>query len=418
MSARRRTMACGVVAGLAAVGIVLTGCSGGGGGTGGTAKLEMQTGLGSADPTLTVLQDITKTCTPADTTIDLVPMTNTYEADMKTRMASGDLPDIWSTHGWSLPRYSPFLEPLNKQSWADKFNTALAPAMQNKDGQFFALPITTDVAGILYNKDTLSKAGVDPSTLTTWDAFTKALVTLKDAGVTPLSSSSKDSWMAGNVADFMSSGAFSAADLEKFTKGTFVEGGYTTMLDEVQKWAKAGDFNPDFSSITMDEIGRGLGSGDVGFVFVQNSLVSTALEQSPDAKLGFIPIPSFVGDPYFVGGEGTAYGVWNKSPHKKQALAYIDCLAQPDNISKLAKALGAIPGLTDATADLGVLQDSYDTLVKPNTYTLEPYFDRVYLPNGMWDTMVTTTGGVISGQSTPAAAVDQMKQQFSSLFGQ
>ena len=43
-------------------------------------------------------------------------------------------------------------------------------------------------------------------------------------------------------------------------------------------------------------------------------------------------------------------------------------------------------------------------------------FDRVYLHNGMWDTMVTTTGAVISGQSQPAAATAQMKQQFASLF--
>jgi raffinose/stachyose/melibiose transport system substrate-binding protein len=400
------------------VGVVATGCAGGSGGPGGDAKLEMQTGLGAADPTLAVLKEVTKTCTPDGTTIDLVPMTNTYEADMKTRMASGDLPDIWSTHGWSLLRYSSFLEPLNNQAWAKNFNKALAPAMQNKDGQFFALPINTDLAGILYNKDTLSKAGVDPSTLKTWDAFTQALATLKAKGLTPISSSSKDSWMAGNIADFMASGAFTEADLEQFTKGTFVSDGYTTMLDQVKTWAKAGDFNADFSSITMDEIGKGLGKGDVGFVFVQNSLVNTALEQNPDAKLGFIPIPSFVGDPYFVGGEGTAYGVWKDSPHKKEALEYIDCLAKPDNISKLAKALGAIPGLTDATADLGVLQDTYDTLVKPNTFALEPYFDRVYLPNGMWDTMVTTTGAVISGQSEPAAATSQVKQQFASLYGQ
>lgn len=420
MTSRRARMTLLAAAGTATLGLVLAGCSGGGGGDGGTdggtAKLEMQTGLGAADPTLTVLKDITKTCTPAGTTIDLVPMTNTYEADMKTRMASGDLPDIWSTHGWSLLRYSQFLEPLNTQPWAENFNKALAPAMENKDGQFFALPINTDVSGILYNKGTLHKAGVDPSTLTTWDAFTAALSRLKAAGVTPLSSSSKDSWMAGNVADFMASGAFSDADLEQFTKGTFVESGYKTMLDEVQTWAKAGDFNPDFSSITMDEIGRGLGSGKVGFVFVQNSLANTALQQSPDAKLGFMPIPAFTGSPYFVGGEGTAYGAWNKGKHKKQALEYLDCLAKPENISKMAKALGSIPGLTDATTDMGPLQDSYESVVKPGTYPLHPYFDRVYLPNGMWDTMVTTTGAVISGQSQPSAATAQMKQQFASLY--
>jgi len=411
MSAGGRLPAIVVVALLSSA--ALAGCTAASGGT----TLEMQTGLGASDPTLKVLQDVTRSCTPPGVTIDLVPMTNTYEADMKTRMAAGDLPDIWSTHGWSLLRYSSFLEPLQDRPWAGTVNKALDPAMRDERGRLFALPLNTDLAGILYNADTLRRAGVDPSTLTTWDAFTDALETLKKAGVTPIESSSKDSWMAGNVADFMASGAFSESDLAQFRKGVFVASGYTTMLTQIQDWARRGAFNPDFSSITMDEIGRALGSGDVGFVFVQNTLANTALEQNPDARLGFIPIPSFGGDPYFVGGEGTAYGVWNKSAHKKEALRYLDCLAKPANISRLAGALGAIPGLTDATADLGALQDSYDALVRPDSYDLKPYFDRVYLPGGSWDTMVTTTSAVITGQATPQQATDRMRRQFSSLSG-
>ena len=400
--------------------VVVTGCAAGGDAAGPSASgtIEFQTGLGTDDPTLTVLKTITETCAPAGVNIELVPMTNTYEADMKVRLASGDVRDIWSTHGWSLLRYSEFLEPLEGRAWAKDFNPALAPAMSNASGQFFALPINTDVAGIVYNKTVLEDAGIDVTTLTSWDAFDKAAATIKAAGITPISSSAKDSWFAGNVADLTASGAFTPAELDNFVAGTFESAGYTTMLDEVKKWADADYFNPDFTSATMDDLARALGSGDTAFVFVQNYLVASALGFNPDAKLGYFPIPGFVTDPYFVGGEGTAYGVSKTSKNKDAALAYIDCLAEPANIGKLAGAIGGIPGLTNATSDLGALQDSYDQFVAGGKFRLEPYFDRVYLPNGMWDTMVTTTAAVISKQSDVASGVTQMEQQFNALFGQ
>lgn len=396
--------------------LVLAGCAGGGGG-GGDVNLEMQTNFGATDPSLKVLQDLTDAYQKDNpgVTIELVPSTETYEADMKVRLGSGDLPDIWATHGWSLLRYSEFLEPLNTQPWAENFNEALAPAMKNEAGEFFALPIDTDVAGIVYNRDVLDAAGIDPAALTDWNAFDAALKTLKDAGVTPISSSGKESWFAGNITDFIASGDFSEEQFAGFKNGTFDEPGYTRILDNVATWQQAGYFNADYSSATGDDLGRALAEGKTAFVFVQNYLVSTVLGFNPDANVGYLPIPSEDGKPFLVGGEGRAYGVAKDSPNKQEALDYLAYLAEPDNLSKLAGSIGGIPGLTDATSDLGVLTESYQAFVEPGEIPLMPYFDRVYLPNGIWDTMVTTTDGVITGQMSTAEAVQQMKSSYDSL---
>ena len=48
--------------------------------------------------------------------VQLVTPGSDFETVMKTRMASGDLPDIWTTHGWSVARYSEYLMPLNEES--------------------------------------------------------------------------------------------------------------------------------------------------------------------------------------------------------------------------------------------------------------------------------------------------------------
>lgn len=413
----KRLLAGAAVATTAA--LALSGCSGDSGGTGGDVKIEMQTNFGATDPSLKVLKKITDAYEKDNpgVKIELVPSTDTYEDDIKVRLSSNDIPDIWATHGWSLLRYSKFLEPLDDQPWAKDFNKALAPAMQNSDGQFFALPIDTDVAGIVYNRTVLKDAGIDPTTLTDWTAFETALKTLKDAGVTPVSSSGKDSWFAGNITDFIGSGDFSEKALDGFKDGTFDEAGYTRILEHLSTWQKDGWINPDYSSATTDDLGRALAEGKTGFVFVQNYLVATALGFDPKADLGYMPIPSEDGKPFLVGGEGRAYGVSKTSPNKKEALDYLAYLAQPDNLSELASSIGGIPGLTNAKSDLGILTASYDQFVKPGTLPLKPYFDRVYLPNGIWDTMVTTTDGVLTGQMTPADAVKQMKSSYDSLRG-
>lgn len=407
------------VAAVAALAVALTGCSGSGGADDG-ATIEVQTNFGATDPILEVLTEVTDAYTAdhPDVKIDLVPATDTYEADMKVRLASGDVPDIWATHGWSLLRYSEFLEPLNDQPWAENFNPALAPAMENEEGEFFALPLDTDVAGIVYNRAVLESAGIDPASLTDWQAFDAALKTLADAGITPISSSGKDSWFAGNIPDFMGSGGFTDEEFQGFLDGEFQQEGYSSLLDEVAEWQAAGYFNPDYSSATADDLGRALAEGTTGFVMVQNYIVGTALGFNPDAQLGYFPIPSDVGSPFLVGGEGRAYGVSRTSEHKEEALDYLAFLAEPENLSELASAIGGIPGLTNATSDLGVLQASYDQFVAPGDVPLLPYFDRVYLPNGIWDTMVSTTDSIITGQSDVPTAVDQMTASFDSLYGQ
>lgn len=114
-----------------------------------------------------------------------------------------------------------------------------------------------------------------------------------------------------------------------------------------------------------------------------------------------------------------AFGISKTTKDMKTAKAYIAYLALPENAAVLAKAAGSIPGLTDVKPDLGVLQSSYDTVVKPGDFPLVPYFDRVYLPNGMWNTMVTTADSVVTGGAgSVKTGVSTMSKDFDRLYAQ
>ncbi len=414
----KSVMATSAVA-LAAV-LALAGCSAGAGSNGsggGDVTLEFQTGLAVDDSEVQVLKELVAQYESdnAGVTIDLVPAGESYERDIKVRLAAGDAPDIWNTHGWSVLRYSEFLLPLQDEPWAGDVIPSLEDTMINADGELFAMPSNIDISGIIYNADVLDAAGVDPAGIDTWDDFAAAAKAVKSDSVSPVYIGGKP--LSAAVSDRVVSGTFSERDLSEMTDGTFVSPAYQDMLDIINGWVDAGFVNPDYSSATRDDMAKALAQGQAAFEFGPSLLFDNALSFNPDVKLGFIPIPSNVGGAkYLVGGERTAFGISNKTEHADAAKDFINFLAE--NSSELAAASSSPPGLTTGTMDLGPLQPSFDEWVTDAQSPVVPYFDRVYLPNGSWDAMQVTTDSVITKQASPKDATAQMKTTFDSLFGQ
>ncbi|MCI1787365.1 MAG: ABC transporter substrate-binding protein [Actinomyces sp.] len=417
----KRTIGVVAMATAAVMGLAACGGSGQSGASGEGGTLEVYLDMSTGSPVYAEMKTLVDTYQQeTGTSIDLsIDGTESYEKEMKVRMASSNLPDVFSTHGWSLLRYSPFLEPLTDQSWVKDVNTGLDSAMKDSDGNIYALPIEYTVTGLSVNFDVLEEAGVDPDSIATWDDFDAAAAKVKAAGKTAIACSGKGSG-AGNIADFIASGAFADDQLASFTNGDFLSDAWTgNVLDRVADWSEKGYFNPDYSSATDDDVARLMGQGEAAFAMRQPSALQAALDLNPDANIGFIPMPTDSGQGYLVGGEGVnAYGVSKTSENKEAALAFLDFLAQPENATALAEATGTYSGLTTAEPDLGTLQSSYDTWVAPEELPTNPFFDRVYLPNGIWDTMIATTDSVITGQSDASSATRQLADQYNTLYSQ
>lgn len=409
----------------AAIAMIATGCSGTPSAPSANGELsgslEIATNLAADSALMTALTDVTARFEKdhSGVKITLVPATTTYENDMKVRLAANNPPDIWHTHGWSLIRYSKFLMPLQNEAWAKNLNPALDSAMKDSKGNLYAMPIDTDVSGILYNKDVLTNSGFKPGDIKTWDNFFTAAAAIKAKGVSPIYVSGKANGPAGNFIDWLAPGVYSQDDLANMAAGKFVSDKYRDMLAVIAKWRDAGLFNPDYVSATAEDMSKALAQGNAGFVFTQNYIATSAFSLKPNANIGYLPIPSLNGDPsYFVGGEQDAYGISKSTKSPEAAKAFIAFLAEPANESKLASAAGSAPGLTNAKSNLGGLQASYDEFIVQQKAPVVPYFDRVSMPNGMWNTLVATTDSVITKQATVDAAVDKVKEQFNGLYGQ
>lgn len=397
------------VAGLAACG---------GGSANGSKKLDFITGMATGSVHLKTLQAITNEFQKENpgVTINLIPASQDFTQDIKVRLAAKNAPDLWNTHGWSRDRYANFLEPLQGRSWAKSMKSLGDTAFKTNDGKFYALPLDIQVTGVLYNKDVLSKVGVDPNKLNSWDEFNDACSKVKAAGLTCVVSGGKDTAIAGDMADLTASSWYGESELKKLKEGTFDTSVYEKQTGMIEKWAKSGYFNKDYTSATQDDIEKLMANGQAAFYFRSN-LHSAQIETfNPNVNLGFMATPSPNGKRYVTIGEDWAVGASKTGKNKEIALKYIDFLAKKDNMTKLTKMTNNDSALEGIDVNLGKINETYNYWVKEQKTKTVPFFDRIYLPDGMWDTLCKSTDGVITGQLDAKSAADQMNTNFQTMW--
>lgn len=125
----------------------------------------------------------------------------------------------------------------------------------------------------------------------------------------------------------------------------------------------------------------------IAFTMQGGTLGQDVAQINPNVKVGIIPTPAIHpgDDPIWIGGERYTLAAWKDSPQLNEAKDFIAFMARPANAKQMAEATSLPSGLTNVKADIFYANDyEYYQDVK-----VEPYFDRLYLPNGMWDVLGT-----------------------------
>lgn len=384
--------------------------------------LNMQVSFLPTESVMPVLKEIADSFTKENPNIEVqVSSLPDYEGTMKTKMAANDLPDIFTTHGWSVARYSQYLTPLQDQPWAKKLNPLLQPIVTNSKGELFVLPADVSVTGIVFNKDVLDEAGVNPDTIKTWDDFKAACEKIKEKGKTPIElGGAKDDWTVGAFFDYTASSFLITNEFKNYRgqllDGTFDWKNYEPVYNLFNDCNKAGYFNKDAKEGTLQGATEAFAKGTSGFSFLGNSMVADAMKINPKGNYGFMPFPVATADdsPTVISGEDKAFGVWKDSKHKTEALKFLEYMAKPENINKIAETSLAPAGLVGDgyKTNAGKLSPYYDKV--KNTRAVG-FFDRVYLPNGMWDSMVNTGTAVLFGQMSAEEVSEKLKADYHKL---
>jgi len=337
-----------------------------------------------------------------------------YEDLMRTRMATNDMPDLFTTHGWAVIRYGTFLRPLNDQPWVGNVSSQISSIVTDPQGNLMVLPVDIDIAGLVFNRDILDEVGVDPGDIKTWDDFADACEKVVAAGYIPIFIGGADDWMLGQAADWIPPSLFITYDgdnhRDALLDGTFDWNEYGRFVDLLSDWIDRGFFNEDVTTADYDTLTRMLGQGEVAFSFTGNHAAMDAAGNGP-ANIGMMPLPAyFPGDePSLIAGESVTFGVWKDTPHEAEALQFLEFVARPENIAKIAQARGNVAGFNGVDVDLGFLTEDFNRWSNIRTF---PYFDRVYLPGGMWEDLCNTSLGLFNGTMTRQAVIDHMQQSY------
>lgn len=355
-------------------------------------------------------------------TVDFQAPGDSYEELMKTKMSSNEMPDVFTTHGWSVARYSEYLMPINDLDFAPNIDDQIKSVITDKDGNMFVLPIDIDVAGMVYNVDVLETADVNPDDIKTWDDFAAACEKIKAAGKTPVHIGGKDNWTIGQFFDWAAPSYYitdeansKAADLKA---GKFDTATWEAVSGLLDSWVKAGYLNEDVLTADYNADMKALAEGTAAFCFYGNSSVVDAKGVNPDAKIGMMPIPaaSANDEPSLIAGEDVAVGVWKDSEVKDEAIELLNYLAKPEVVKKIAEAAGCKAGLTTVTAEIGEIGTYLEKYASVETF---PYFDREYLPSGMWDVMCATGADILAQKDGAVQnAAKTMEQNFNDKYAQ
>ena len=154
------------------------------------------------------------------------------DGDLLTSLMAGvGLPDMFcasARDGQSFQRAIDLLDltPLynNDKEWADGFYAGARAAVQNDEGQYYAVPFMSFVSLIFRNTDVLEKAGIDweNEPFETWDDFYNQCERVQAAGI-----DATHSWSNGH---FTCPGGILACDAPNLTIGH--KDGKTTVTPE------------------------------------------------------------------------------------------------------------------------------------------------------------------------------------------
>ncbi|WJE16453.1 extracellular solute-binding protein [Halobacillus sp. ACCC02827] len=341
-----------------------------------------------------------------------------YEDMIRVKMAANDMPDLFDTHGWSQQRYGEYVADLSDMEWVERLDPALDTILKDEDGMVYAYPLNQAKDGINYNESLLEEYGIEPPA--TFDEFMAALETIKEKSggeVTPLWINGSDKSAFGQYFDQFATPLLVTDEEnnyeEELLDGTFDWSNYTYLPEKLKEMQDEELLNKDVLTAQIQQRTQLMAQGKIGFVFGGGSIGTAVEELNPDVKVGVIPMPIIHdGDePSWIGGERHTVAVSKNTEHMEEAETFIEYLARPEVAKKVAEGTSLPAGLTGIDADnyFKAYYDKYEGVM------VEPYFDRIYLPSGMWDVMGATGQELLSDSMSPKEVSEKMSEEYTRL---
>lgn len=254
-------------------------------------------------------------------TLELEAMPADDGVKLKSMVATGDLPDIFSLQGSDLidsmiqaGAVADLTEDIEANGFFDKVLPAAYSKLYHTDGKIYTLPYTsTEVALLFVNKTIFEENNVAiPTTIDEWVA---AAETLSANGVTVLPIFGKEQWICNTFYDALVT-RYIPEGLTGLQEGTtsIRDEGYLKAAQDLKRLADAGAFPAGVTTLNYEQATNMWYNNEAAMFFNGQWEITTSdvyLGESAD----WIPIPAATEEDIetsqyaFVGGTGTAAGL-------------------------------------------------------------------------------------------------------------
>jgi raffinose/stachyose/melibiose transport system substrate-binding protein len=348
---------------------------------------------------------------------------------MRNAFTSGKPPEIFAHEGNNNlfqfvveDQVAPITDWWNKPGNGDRFTQGAPVSSVTYDGEVYGVPgglVTTNQ--LYYNKKILADAGIDPTTLTTWDDFLAAFEQLKSDGITPIAYGNSEGWPGSQFFYDLLSKTAGATKINqlvarncgyKWTDDDVVEAAqlYTDLADK-------GYFSEGLSSDDYTTATATFFSGRAAF-FQGGSWVVPEIAESPDRdNYGLVTFPMVEGGKGSVteglistGGLALSKSV-DTDEEMDAALTFLDWMNQPEQQRQQVE-IGNISAVTDANdPELTdpLIQQIIDEQIAPSTGSF-PFLEHV-LPKAVGEDAIWQGSiAVLTGQATPQSWMENVEK--------
>ena len=281
-----------------------------------------------------------------------------YNTVLKAEMQSGREPDIFVIEG-----------PSSYELWKDKIAdqtgaewTQYTAAAYMVDGKAVGFPVAVEGYGLAYNKSILDKAGIDPATLTTYDAYEAAFEKL-DSMKAELGLDMVVSMVAGTT-----TGMTWVTGLHNFNVYLTVgnERNDTTYIDLVNEGKVDAErfhqycqyvalifkySDPDMLlNGTQDSQLAAFANGKAAFYHQGNWMDPSLVALNPTFEIAYAPHPFLHEDTDGILVNPPSWYVVNDNENKEAAIAYLDFLAtSEEGADYMVNKAAMVPAFTNVT---------------------------------------------------------------------
>lgn len=236
-----------------------------------------------------------------DITVEIETRPQGAEGDnlVKTRLATGEMPDLFAYNSGSLLQAlnpDQTLTDLSDEDWVGTLDENFVNVVSTDTG-FYGAPLGQTMGGvILYNKDIYEQLGLEVPT--TWDEFIANSQAIKDSGVAaPIIQTYGETWTSQLfvLGDFYNVLAADPDWAEKYTgnEAKYVDEPALAGFQHLQQAYELGLYNEDFASASYDDGIRMLATGEGAHYPMLTFAATPLIANYPESvdTVGTFPIP-------------------------------------------------------------------------------------------------------------------------------